>query len=149
MDDGGPRRRIGPVEIRAVAGSSGLDSRPVVARTVVRTVVIRPVVGLHRRPRHGTAVVGTDVVPMVVGRRTPRGDVVVRTDQVDGIDGAAERIIGVDGSAAVIPVNGVAGTVIHVGAAGAAAAVGAGYAEALIIGVIAAGQGAGDGRCQQ
>lgn len=112
-------------EVRAVVGPAGLRNRPVVARAVVRTEMIRPVLGLHRRTRHGAAVMWADVVPAVIGGRSPRGDVVIRADQADGINGAAERVIGIDGPASVISVNGIAGVVIHVGHAGAAAAVGA------------------------
>ena len=112
-------------EVRAVVGPAGLRNRPVVARAVVRTEMIRPVLGLHRRTRHGAAVMWADVVPAVIGGRSPRGDVVIRADQADGINRAAERVIGIDGPASVISVNGIAGVVIHVGHAGAAAAVGA------------------------
>lgn len=112
-------------EVRAVVGPAGLRNRPVVARAVVRTEMIRPVLGLHRRTRHGAAVMWADVVPAVIGSRSPRGDVVIRADQADGINGAAERVIGIDGPASVISVNGIAGVVIHVGHARAAAAVGA------------------------
>ena len=112
-------------EVRAVVGPAGLRNRPVAARAVVRTEMIRPVLGLHRRTRHGAAVMWADVVPAVIGGRSPRGDVVIRADQADGINRAAERVIGIDGPASVISVNGIAGVVIHVGHAGAAAAVGA------------------------
>lgn len=149
MNRGGTGGIAGFAEVRTVSRPAWLRNRPAATRAVVRTEMIRPVLGFHGRTRHGTAVVGPDVVPAVIGGRAPRGNVIVRTDEADGINGAAERVIGVNGPASVVPVNGVAGVVIHVGHAGAAAAVGAGYAETVIIGVIATGQDAAQGRRQQ
>lgn len=115
----------GLAEVRAVAGPAGLRNRAAASRTVAGAEMIRPVLGLHRRTRHGAAVMGPDVMPTVIMGRPPRGNVVIGTDEADGVNGAAERVIGVNGPSSVIPVNGVAGTVIHVGHAGTAAAVGA------------------------
>lgn len=115
----------GLAEVRTVARPAWLGNRPVAPRAVVRAEMIRPVLGLHGRTRHGAAVMGPDVVPAVIGGGAPRGDVIIRPDQADGVNGAAERVIGINGPAPVIPVNGIAGVVIHVGRAGTSAAVGA------------------------
>ena len=87
--------------------------------------MVRPEVGFHRRFCHGAAVMGTDIMPAVIGSRPPRGNIVIRTDQVDGVNGASERVVGINGSSSIISVNGVAGAVIHVRHAGTSAAVGA------------------------
>lgn len=149
MNHGGTGGTAGFAEVRTVARPPWLGNRPVVPRTVVRTEMIRPVLGFHGRTRHGAAVMGPDVVPAVIGSGAPRGNVIIGPDQADGVNGAAERVIGINGPAPVVPVNGIAGIVIHVGRAGAAAAVGSRYAETVIIGIIATGQGAADGCRQQ
>ena len=143
-----PGRGAGPVDFRPMIGPAGLNSRPVVAGAVVRTEMVGPVLGLHGRSCHGAAVGRADVMAPVIGCRSPRGNVVIGPDQADGINGAAERVIGIDGPAAVIPVNGIAGIVIHVGNAGTAAAVGARYAKIVVVRIIAAGQGTAYGRRQ-
>ena len=167
----GTGRGAGPIDFRPMVGPAGLNPRSVVSGTIdpraimasagiyyggtgrrdgpmVRTEMVGPVLWLHGRSCHGAAIVGADVMAPVIGCRSPRGNVVIGPDQVDGINGAAERVIGIDGPAAVIPVNGIAGIVIHVGNAGTAAAVGARYAKIVVVRIIAAGQGAAYGRRQ-
>ena len=167
----GTGRGTGPIDFRPMVGPAGLKPRSVVSGTIdpraimasagiyyrgtgrragpmVRTEMVRPVLGLHGRSCHGAAVVGADVMAPVIGSRPPRGDVVIGPDQVDGINGAAKRVIGINGPAAIIAVNGVAGAVIHVGNAGAAAAVGARHAKIVVVRIIATGQGAAYGRGQ-
>lgn len=140
-----PLRIAGFSEVRPLIGPYGLGRRPVVSRTEM----IGPELGFHRRPCHGPAMMGADIMPSVIRSRTPRGDIVIRTDQVDGVNGASERVIGINGSSPIVSVNGIAGAVIHVRHAGTAAAVGARHAEMVIIRIVAAGQSAADGGRQQ
>lgn len=116
-----PMRIAGFSDVRPLIGPYGVWGRPVVSRTEV----VGPELGFHRRSCHGPAMVGTDIMPAVIRSRPPRGDIIIRTNQVDGVNGASERVIGIDGPSSIISVNRIAGAVIHVRYAGTAAAVGA------------------------
>lgn len=171
IDRRGTGRGAGSVDFRPMAGPAGLKPRSIVSGTIdpraimasagiyyrgtgrrggpmIRAEMVRSVLGLHGRSCHGAAVVRADVMAPVIGSRPPRGNIVIGPNQADGINGASERVIGVNGPAAIITINGIAGTVIHVGNAGAAAAVGACNAKIVVVRIIAAGQSAAYGRGQ-
>lgn len=138
----------GTVDLRSSVVIVGPVSWTIIIRSMVRagrwsvpwTLMIRSVMRLHRRTGYGTAMIRTHIMAVIIRSRSPAWDVIVRTDQGDGIYGGTVRIISVNGSAAVIPVDGVAGAVISVGdTAAAPATVGASDAEAVIIRIITTG----------